>query len=220
MDTLNKSVAVLGLGKYGVTLVRALNEMGADILAADEDEKAVSEIADCCTTAVCADLSDEENLISLGLTGMDIVVVAMGRNLEASILSVAVAKDLGIPLIVAKSSSNRMSSILKKVGADRVVIPEEYAGDRWAKILMSETVLDYFEVDRSLCMIEMKPLERWIGKSVKELELRRKNKINILATRTGNKNWTMVDPDQVLLENSSMLAVMERNTLDKLIRQE
>ncbi len=217
---MNKSVAVLGLGQYGASLVRALNEMGADILAADVDKDIVNEIADCCTTAICADLSNEENLLSLGLTGMDIVVVAMGKNLEASILSVAVAKDLGIPLIVAKSASARMSSILKKVGADRVVIPEEYAGDRWAKILMSETVLDYFEVDSSLCMIEMKPLERWIGKSVKELELRRRDEVNVLAIRTENKSWTLVGPDHVLAENCSLLAVMERKTLDRLTRQE
>lgn len=217
---MKKSVAVLGLGKYGMTLVKNLYEMGADILAADQDEKNVKEIADCCTTAICADLSNEENLVSLGLTGMDIVVVAMGRNLEATILSVAVSKELGIPLIVAKSSSDRMSSILKKVGADRVIIPEEYASERSARILMSETVLDYFEVDDSLCMIEMKPLKRWIGKSVKDLDLRRNDQINVLAARVGSKNWTMIDPNQMMSENSSLLAVMERRTLDKLTRQE
>ncbi len=217
---MKKSVAVLGLGRYGTALVKALYEMGADILAADQEEKAVKEIAEYCTTAVCADLSDEENLLSLGLTGMDIVVVAMGRSLEASILSVSVSKELGIPLVVAKSSSDRVSSILKKVGADRVIIPEEYAGERWAKILMSETVLDYFEVDSGLCMIEMKPLKHWVGKSVKDLDLRRSDHINVLAAREENKNWVMVDPDHVMAENCSLLAVMERKTLDKLTRGE
>ena len=162
-------------------IIKALYEMGAEILAADRNEELVNEAAKYCTSSVCADLSNEENLQALGLKDMDIVVVAMAKNLEASIISVSVSKELEVPLIVAKSGSARMSSILEKIGADRVVIPEEYAGERWAKILISETILDFFEVDSSLCMIEMKPLEKWIGKSAKDLDLRQKNKINIAA---------------------------------------
>ncbi len=217
---MKKSVAVLGLGKYGMTLVKALYEMGAEILAVDKNEENINEIADCCTSAVCTDLSNEDNLLALGLKGMDIVVVAMAKNLESSILSVAVSKELGVPRIVAKSSSDRMSSILKKVGADEVVIPEAYAGERWAKILISETVLDYFEVDSNLCMIEMKPMDHWVGKPLKELDLRRKNQINILAIKSGNRHWTMIDPDQKLGANSNLLVVLERKTLDWLTRRE
>ena len=134
---MKKSIAVLGLGEYGMSLVRALNDMGADVLAADRDEENMNAVADFCVAAVCTDLEKEENLISLGLQGMDVVVVSMGRNLEASILAVAVAKELGVPLIVAKSSSVRMSSILRKVGANRVIVPEEYAGMRSASMLIS-----------------------------------------------------------------------------------
>ena len=129
---MKKSIAVLGLGKYGMTLVKTLYEMGAEILAADRNEELVNEAAKYCTSSVCADLSNEENLQALGLKDMDIVVVAMAKNLEASIISVSVSKELEVPLIVAKSGSSRMSSILEKIGADRVVIPEEYAGERCA----------------------------------------------------------------------------------------
>ena len=122
-----KSIAVLGLGKFGMSLVRGLNEMGADVLAVDKVEANVKEIAASCASAVCADLSNEENLLKLGLEDMDSVVIAMGESLEPSILSVAVSKELGVPMIVAKSSSKRMSSILLKVGANRVIMPEEYA---------------------------------------------------------------------------------------------
>ena len=141
-----KSIAVLGLGKFGMSLVRSLNEMGADVMAVDKVEMYVQEIADYCSTAICADLANEEDLNKLGLKEMDIVVCAMGESLEASILSVAVAKEQGVPLIVAKSSSARMSSILRKVGANRVIMPEEYAGARSAAMLVSESVLDYFEL--------------------------------------------------------------------------
>ena len=141
-----KSIAVLGLGKFGMSLVRSLNEMGADVMAVDKVETYVQEIANYCSTAICADLANEEDLNKLGLKEMDIVVCAMGESLEASILSVAVAKEQGVPLIVAKSSSARMSSILRKVGANRVIMPEEYAGARSAAMLVSESVLDYFEL--------------------------------------------------------------------------
>ena len=150
-----KSIAVLGLGKFGMSLVRSLSEMGADVLAVDKVEAYVQEIANYCSEAICADLANEEDLNKLGLKEMDIVVCAMGESLEASILSVAVAKEQGVPLIVAKSSSARMSSILRKVGANRVIMPEEYAGARSAAMLVSESVLDYFELGSRLSMVEM-----------------------------------------------------------------
>ena len=105
---MKKSIAVLGLGKYGMSLVRELNEMGMDVLAVDREESIVREIADYCTEAVCAELSDEKSLKSLGLKEMDIVVVAIGDNLEASIFAVVAAKEQGVPLVLAKSSSERM----------------------------------------------------------------------------------------------------------------
>ena len=212
-----KSFAVLGLGKYGTSLVRTLNEMGADVLAVDKDETLVNEIADYCSEAVCADISNEETLISLGLKDMDIVVVAMAQNLEASILAVAVAKDLKVPYIVAKSSSKRMSSILRRIGADKVVIPEEYAGVRSATILFSETVLDYFELGNSLCMIEMVPLKEWVGKTLPELNLRYRHNVNVVARRDENNSWMLIDPGKPLEEESKLLVVMDQKTLDEKI---
>ena len=215
-----KSIAVLGLGKYGTSLVRALNEMGADVLAVDKNETLVNEIADHCAAAVCADVSNEETLVSLGLKDMDIVVVAMAQNLETSVLAVAVSRELGVPYIVAKSSSKRMSTILLKVGADKAVIPEEYAGKRSATILISETVLDYFELGSSLCMIEMVPLSGWVGKTLNELDLRRTENINVVARRDANNSWLLVDPGKPIVENTKLLVVMEQKRLDELIKHD
>ena len=215
-----KSIAVLGLGKYGTSLVRTLNEMGADVLAVDKNETVVNEIADHCAAAVCADISNEETLISLGLKDMDIVVIAMAQNLETSVLAVAVSKELGVPYIVAKSSSNRMSTILRKVGANKAVIPEEYAGKRSATILISETVLDYFELGSSLCMIEMVPLSGWVGKTLNELDLRGTESINVVARRDANNSWLLVDPGKPIEENTKLLVVMEQKRLDELIRHD
>lgn len=212
---MNKSIAVLGLGKYGMSLVRELNKIGVDVLAVDRDESVVKEIADYCTEAVCADLEDENSLLSLGLKDMDIVVVAIGDNLEASIMSVLVAKEQGVPRILAKSSSERMSVILNRVGADTVIQPEKYAGKRSAVILASETMLDYFQVDDSLCMIEMLPLDNWVGKSLIDLDLRSSQKINVVARKDEDGHWVLVDPDQPLKENSRLLVVLEQKDLGK-----
>ena len=190
-----KSIAVLGLGKFGMSLVRSLNEMGADVMAVDKVEMYVQEIADYCSTAICADLANEEDLNKLGLKEMDIVVCAMGESLEASILSVAVAKEQGVPLIVAKSSSARMSSILRKVGANRVIMPEEYAGARSAAMLVSESVLDYFEL------------------------IRNKYQMTIVACKDEKGEWMPMDPEQPLQEKMKLLAVVDRKNLGRLRNQ-
>lgn len=213
---MKKSIAVLGLGKYGMSLVRELNKIGVDVLAVDRDESVVKEIADYCTEAVCADLEDENSLLSLGLKDMDIVVVAIGDNLEASIMSVLVAKEQGVPRILAKSSSERMSVILNKVGADTVIQPEKYAGKRSAVILASETMLDYFQVDDSLCMIEMLPLDNWVGKSLIDLDLRSSQKINVVARQDEDGRWVLVDPEQLIKENTRLLVVLEQKDLVKI----
>ena len=199
-----KSIAVLGLGKFGMSLVRSLNEMGADVMAVDKVEMYVQEIADYCS------------LNKLGLKEMDIVVCAMGESLEASILSVAVAKEQGVPLIVAKSSSARMSSILRKVGANRVIMPEEYAGARSAAMLVSESVLDYFELGSRLSMIEMAPLKEWIGKSMAELNIRNKYQITVVAGKDEKGEWMPIDPEQPLQEKMKLLAVVDRKNLSRL----
>jgi len=178
---MEKSIAVLGLGNYGMSLAKEMYNMGADVLAVDKDEEKIKEIADSCTEAVCLDLTSEEEISTLDLKSMDIVVCGMGKNLAASIMAITISKEQNVPVVVAKSSSTRMTSILKKIGADKVVIPEEENGMRSARIIASDTLLDYFQVDENLCMIEMSPAADWVGHSLIELNLRKHYKINIVA---------------------------------------
>ena len=211
-----KSIAVLGLGKFGMSLVRGLNEMGADVLAVDKVEANVKEIAASCASAVCADLSNEENLLKLGLEDMDSVVIAMGESLEPSILSVAVSKELGVPMIVAKSSSKRMSSILLKVGANRVIMPEEYAGMRSAALLVSDNITNYFQVSDQLSMIEMKKKEKWVGKSLINLSIRQKYKV-IIVGKKDKTGWVPIDPEEPLQADVLLLAVMDRKNMGRFL---
>ena len=214
---MKKTIAVLGLGKYGISLAKSMYEMGADVLVVDNDHDKLKDIEGYCTAAVCADLTNEDEVEMLGLKNMDIVAVAMAGNLSASIMSVAVAKELKVPLIVAKSSSDRMTSILKKIGADKVIVPEEYGGEQSARILASDTFLDYFKVDENLCMVEMLPLQKWVGKNMVELNLRKNYKINVIAYKNHSTgHWKILDPVEPLNAENELLIVLERDQLSRI----
>lgn len=214
---MKKTIAVLGLGKYGISLAKSMYDMGADVLVVDNDPDKLKDMDGYCTASVCADLTNEDEVEMLGLKNMDIVAVAMAGNLSASIMSVAVAKELKVPLIVAKSSSDRMTSILKKIGADKVIVPEEYGGEQSARILASDTFLDYFNVDENLCMVEMLPLPKWVGKNMVELNLRKNYKINVIAYKIhDNGHWKILDPTEPLAAENELLIVLERDELHRI----
>ncbi|MBQ6441407.1 MAG: TrkA family potassium uptake protein [Lachnospiraceae bacterium] len=207
---MGKSVAVLGLGKYGRSLAEHLYDAGADVLAVDKNKDLIADIADKCTTAVCANLTDEDAVMALGLQNMDIVVSAIGSNLAASIMAVAVAKEQGVPLVVAKSSSERMSSLLKKVGADKVIDPEGEGGERSARILQSMSFRDFFKLDDNMYLIETNPKNEWIGKTLVELELRQTMNLNVIAVKEKGMHWHFIDPQSPIVEGCQLLIAMEK----------
>ena len=212
---MKKTVAVLGLGKFGRSLSESLYQLGADVLAVDCDEELINEFAGKCTSAVCANLTNEDEVTALGLRNMDVVVVAMGRNLAASILSIAVAKEEKVPMIMAKSSSERMSSILLKVGANRIVDPEGEGGNRSARIIVSSSFNDFFQLDENMYMINIRPKKEWIGKNLIELNLRKKWNLNVIAMRKEGQLWQFIDPSMPITEDLDLLMVMEKKYMKK-----
>ena len=211
-----KSVAVLGLGKYGLSLAKSLYEMGVDVLGADMDPDRVKEAAGCTTAAVCADLSVEDEVLALELSNMDIVVTAMGENLTSSIMCVVIAKEQDVPLIVAKCSNKRTASILTKVGADKTIIPEEEEGIRSARILANDNMLDYFQIGSNLSMVEMRPKEQWIGKTLTELHLRKTHNLNVVAVKEEGGQWELADPENPFTTTMKLLIVLESDDLGRL----
>ncbi len=210
---MKKSIAILGLGKYGRSLSENLYRMGADVLAVDCDEKVIEEIADKCTSAVCANLANEDEVVALGLKHMDMVVTAMGGNLAASIMSVTVAKEQGVPIVISKASSDRMATILKKVGSDKIIDPEGEGGARSARIMLSSIFKDFYELDDNMYMIEMLPKNEWIGKNLIELDLRGKMNLNIVAVRTKGKPLHFVDPKTPFTKDDILLIVTEKGNI-------
>ena len=210
---MKKSIAVLGLGKYGRSLSENLYRMGADVLAVDCDEKIIEEFSGKCTSAVCANLSNEDEVTSLGLKHMDIVVTCMGGDLAASILSVTVAKEQGVPIVVSKASTDRMATILKKVGADKIIDPEGEGGARSARIMLSSMFKDIYELDDNMYMIEMAPKNEWLDKNLIELDLRGKMNLNIVAVRSKGKPLHFVDPKAKFTKDDILLIVTEKGNL-------
>lgn len=211
---MGKSVAVLGLGKYGKSLAENLYMMGADVLAVDKDKELINEFAGKCTSAVCANLENEDEVEALGLKNMDIVVCATG-NLAAAIMSVAVAKEKGVPLIVAKTSSDRMSSILLKIGVDKIIDPEGEGGMRSARILLSKSFKDFLEVDSNMYIVEMYVKDEWVGKNLIELGLRQKHRMNVIAVRKKDQKWGFSSPNEPLENDMVLLIAMEKKDVNK-----
>ncbi len=212
---MKKSVAVLGLGKYGRSVAKSLYAIGEDVLVADKDERRIRDISSKVTSAVCANLENEDEVMALGLQNMDIVITAMGGNIAASIMAVSIAKEKGVPLVIAKSSSSRMATILQRVGADKIIDPEKEGGVRSARILASQAIHDYYELDDNLCMVELQPKSAWIGKSLIELDLRKKHNMNIAAIKEKGGEWKYINPSHKLNENNLLMVILEKKDIEK-----
>ena len=208
---MSKTVAVLGLGRFGRKCAETLYEMGADIIVADHSETAVESLSDKAAYAMVADLTVAESIYKLGLEGVDVMVVAMGSNLTASIMSVMVGKELGVPHVIAKAGNARMGDILKRVGADEVIHPEEESGRRMARTIMSESILDLFDLGKDLQIVEMAPKPEWVGKSISELRLRDTYGVSVVALKDPEGRYSMVDTRTPIKEDCMMLLIAERD---------
>ncbi len=213
---MKKSIAVLGLGKYGCSLATTLYDLGEDVLVADIDEKIIRDMAPKVTSAVRADLSNEDEVVALGLQNMDIVIICMGQNIAASIMCVTIAKEKGVGTVIAKASSPRIKNVLKRVGADKILDPELEGGIRSARILASQHIRDYFEIDENLCMVEFHPDNNWVGKSLIDLDLRRKHNMNVAAIKDSEGKWAFVDPGHILHADDLLMIIIEKKDLSKL----
>ncbi len=212
---MSRSIAVLGLGKFGRSLAESLYSLGMDLMVVDRDPDLIREFSAKSTVAVCANLESEEEIQALDLKHMDMVVVCMGTSLGPSVMCVMEAKNQGVPFVMAKALSPQMATILKKVGADQVINPEAESGVRTARALASPTILDLFDVGDNLCMIEMVPDKKWIGKTLLDLNLRKTRGINVIAMKEGGNTWSYLDASSPIRENATLLVVLEKKHLDQ-----
>ncbi|HKM04262.1 MAG TPA: TrkA family potassium uptake protein [Lachnospiraceae bacterium] len=211
-----KSYAVLGLGKFGRSIVEELSRADVDILAVDNDEDKVHKISEFVTYAIKADVRDADTINSLGLSNMDAVVVAMTGDLDASVMGTILAKEAGVPFVIAKAQDEIHTKILLKVGADKVIVPEKASGIRIARSLISGNFIDIIELSNRVRMVEIPIKKEWIGKTLRELNLRQKKSINVIGIRRDSEVEVNLDPEVPLAENISLLVIVDKYDISKL----
>ncbi len=182
-----KSYIVIGMGRFGSEVARRLSELKCEVLAIDRSSEPVQMLGNAVTQAVVADAGDKEVLKALGAADFDCGIVAIGGNLGESVLATMNLKELGVPYVVCKAHDETHRQVLLKLGADKVVIPEQEQANRLARNLSSPNVLDYIELSEDFAIIEVPAPARWVGKSLKDLNVRSALGVNIIAIKQEEK---------------------------------
>lgn len=202
-----KQFIIIGIGKFGESIATNLYKMGHDVLAVDIDEERVQYIANKVTHAVQADATEEGTLEALGVKHFDGAVVTIGESVQASILITLLCKELGIRHVLAKAQNELHAKVLYKIGADRVVFPERDMGLRVAHSLVSTSFLDYIELTPDYSIVELKAAKDWQGKSLKDLNIRAKYGINIMAIKQDDKVVVSPAADDVIQRDDVLVVI-------------
>lgn len=213
---INKTYAVFGLGKYGRAVASELSRSGADVIAVDMDEAIVEDAIQEIPICKCADVTDPEVIKQLGIEDVDVVIIAMATRFEASVMATMLCKDVGVKNVIIKCDSEFHGNVLKKVGADQVIYPELESGTRLAKNLLSSGFVDMFELSDDISIVELDVKPEWVGKSLIELDLRRRYALNILAIKKNDAVSTLVDPMLPLTEDMELIVMANISKIEKL----
>ena len=211
-----KTYAVFGLGKYGIAVATELVENGEEVIAIDSDQKIVNDAAAFLPVCKCADVTDIEVISRLGIANIDMVIICMASNLEASVMAITLCKEVGVTTVIAKCASELHQKIFLRVGADQVVFPEHESGIRLAKNLLSSGFVDIISLSKEVSMVEIDVKDDWIGKNLIELNLRKKYGFNVVAIKKGEKVNVNINPEQVLDEKTTLIVISETAKLGKL----
>ncbi|SHI00188.1 potassium channel family protein [Clostridium grantii] len=215
-----KQFVVIGLGRFGSAIAKELYELGNDVLAIDADEDRIQEISNDVTHAVQADATDENSLRTLGISNFDVAVVTIGSNVQASVMAALLVKDLGVKYIITKAQNELHAKLLSKLGVDRIIFPERDMGIRVAHNLVSSNILDYIELSSDYSIAEIKTPTEWIGKTLKELNMRSNYGINVMAVKRDNDVNVSPSADDVIVEGDVIVAIggaEEINKIEKIV---
>lgn len=208
--------AVLGLGKFGMSVAKELAAAGVEVLAVDKREEAVHEIADIVTYAAIMDVTEPGALESLGIGNMDGAIISIAENLEASVIATIVSKELGVPYVIAKAENSLHQIVLEKIGADKVIFPEQAMGMSVARNIVIGNFLNLVELSPKISMIEMEMKKSWVGKTLRELDLRKNYGFNVVALKNGEDTNTSPDPDQKLRAEETIMITGKNSDLFRL----
>jgi len=215
-----RSFSIIGLGRFGQTLAVNLAKTGHQVLVIDENEDIVTVMSDIVTNAVTGDPTSEQVLRAAGVEDYDCAVVAMGNDINASILTTLTLKDLGVKQVVARAGSEQHGRVLEKIGADMVVFPEKDMGEKLVNILDRNNVLEYIEFSATHSIVEVTVPAKWVGKSLIELNVRRQYGVTVLAVGNPESGEMNISPDPARkFTGSETVALLgENKAIDKITK--
>ncbi|MGB9813386.1 MAG: potassium channel family protein [Thermovenabulum sp.] len=211
-----KQFVVIGLGRFGSSVAKTLYKLGYDVLGIDSNEEIVQSMADSITHAVQADATDENTMKALGIRNFDVGIVSIGNDIQSSILVTLILKDLGLKYVVAKANNELHGKVLYKIGADRVVFPERDMGIRVAHNLVSSNILDYIELSPDFSIVEIEALPEWYNKTLRQLEMRIKHGLNVMAIKRNDDIIVSPGADDVILEKDILVVVGKNKDIEKI----
>ena len=211
-----QSFAVFGLGRYGIALAKELVSSGAEVLAVDHDEDVVNSVVMEIPLSKCADVTDPEVIKQLGISNIDVVIISMASKLEASVMATMLCKEAGVKTVIVKCGNELDCKILSKIGADYVIFPERDSGIRLAKKLVNFGLVDLIELSKNASLFELKVRPEWVGKSLIELNLRKKYGFNVVATFENEEVNTYIVPEKPLDNSMKLIVIGNPENLNKM----
>lgn len=224
-----RQFAVIGLGRFGSSVAKTLSEKGHEVLGIDVDEEKIQDLSELVTQVVCIDATDEKALRAVGIENVDVAVVSIGGNLEASILITLILKEIGIKEVISKAVTTEHGKVLQRVGATKMVFPERDMGVRLANSLISPTIVEHIELSSDCSIVEVIPPSEFVGKSLGDIDIRAEYGVNVIAikrkvplvTKEGKKVFEQridVSPkaDDIIYKEDILVVLGENKNIEKL----
>jgi trk system potassium uptake protein TrkA len=217
---MSEQFVIIGCGRFGSAVAQELTKLGREVMIIDVDQDVVQNMSNVVTYAVQADVTDANTVKSLGIGNFDTAIVTMGANIQGSMLATLLVKETGVKKVISKAQSKVHSQILYKIGADRVIFPEREMGIRLAKNLVSKNVLEFIELSEDYSVIELRVTEDWIGKTLEELDMRKKYGVNVVAIKNHNDVNISVLGSYEIHENDRLVVIGQNENLNQFEKKE
>ncbi len=213
-----KSVLLIGLGRFGRHIANKLVELGHQVMAVDNNEDRVNDVVTLVTNSQIGDSTNEEFLMSLGISNFDVCIVAISGDFQSSLETTCYLKELGAKKVISRAEQDSQAKLLLRNGADEIVYPEKQLAQWIAIKCSSDSILDYIEIDSDNAIFEIMVPQNWIGKSVIQIDIRKKYNINIMGVKKNGKINLNITPDLVFKEGESILVLGQHKTIQKIFK--
>lgn len=214
-----KNILVIGMGRFGQHLCKSLYELGHEIMAVDEDEKSLEAVSEFVAASRIGDCTNIEVLKSVGVSDYDACVVCIGNNFQNSLEITSQLKEMGAKYVVSKANRDIQAKFLLRNGADEVIYPNRDMAEKLARKISTDHVFDYIELPGEYAIYEIPPIREWIGKSIRESNIRAKYQVNVLGIKIEDETKIMPDPDHVIEECEHLIVVATQKDIDKIVKK-